>query len=48
MADPGLRQQLAVQGLEVRSLPPEALRDFMASEVENWGRIIRLLDLQPT
>ncbi len=47
MAEPGLRQQLAVQGLDVRSLPPDALKTFMASEVENWGRIIRLLDLQP-
>lgn len=48
MAEPGLRQQLTVQGLDIRSLPPETLRGFMASEVENWGRIIRLLDLQPT
>ncbi len=48
MAEPGLRQQLAVQGLDVRSLPPEALKGFMESEVENWGRIIRLLDLQPS
>jgi tripartite-type tricarboxylate transporter receptor subunit TctC len=47
MAEPGLRQQLAVQGLDIRSLPPETLREFMTSEVENWGRIIRLLDLQP-
>jgi tripartite-type tricarboxylate transporter receptor subunit TctC len=47
MAEPGLRQQLAVQGLEVRTLPPAALRDFMAAEVANWGRIIRLLDMQP-
>ena len=48
MAEPGLRRQLAVQGLDVRSLAPEALRGFMAAEVENWGSIIRLLELQPT
>ncbi len=48
MAEPGLRRQLAVQGLDVRSVAPDALRGFMASEVENWGRIIRLLDMHPT
>ncbi|MBV1796644.1 tripartite tricarboxylate transporter substrate binding protein [Siccirubricoccus sp. G192] len=48
MAEPGLRQQLAQQGLDIRSLPPEALKGFMATEVENWGRIIRLLNLQPS
>lgn len=48
MAQPELRQQLAVQGLEVRTMAPEALKDFMAAEVENWGRIIRTLNVQPT
>ena len=47
MAEPGLRKLLAVQGLDIRSLPPEALAGFMAGEVENWGRIIRMLDLRP-
>ncbi len=48
MAAPSMRDQLAPQGLEIRSLPPEALRSFMAAEVENWGRIIRMLEIQPT
>lgn len=47
MAEPALRAQLAVQGLDIRAMPPAALKDFMASEVENWGRIIRALNIQP-
>ena len=48
LAEPGLGQQLAVQGLEIRTLAPDALKTFMASEVENWGNIIRRLNLQPS
>ena len=48
LAEPGLAQQLAVQGLEIRQLAPDALRAFMAAEVENWGSIIRRLKLQPS
>ncbi len=48
LAEPGLAQQLAVQGLEIRQLAPDALRAFMAAEAENWGNIIRRLNLQPS
>ena len=48
LAEPGLAQQLAVQGLEIRKIAPEALKSFMAAEVENWGNIIRRLNLQPS
>jgi tripartite-type tricarboxylate transporter receptor subunit TctC len=48
LAEPSLGQQLAVQGLEIRTLAPDALKTFMAAEVENWGSIIRRLNLQPT
>jgi tripartite-type tricarboxylate transporter receptor subunit TctC len=48
LAEPGLAQQLAVQGLEIRQLAPYALRAFMAAEAENWGNIIRRLNLQPS
>jgi hypothetical protein len=37
-----------VQGLEIRKIAPEALKSFMAAEVENWGNIIRRLNLQPS
>ena len=48
LAEPGLAQQLAVQGLEIRRIAPDALKSFMAAEVENWGNIIRRLNLQPS
>jgi tripartite-type tricarboxylate transporter receptor subunit TctC len=48
LAEPALAQQLAVQGLEIRQLAPDALRAFMAAEAENWGNIIRRLNLQPS
>ena len=48
LGEPGLAQQLAVQGLEIRQLAPDALRAFMAAEAENWGNIIRRLNLQPS
>ena len=48
LAEPGLAQQLAIQGLEIRRIAPEALKNFMAAEVENWGNIIRRLNLQPS
>jgi tripartite-type tricarboxylate transporter receptor subunit TctC len=48
LAEPSLAQQLAVQGLEIRRIAPDALKSFMAAEVENWGNIIRRLNLQPS
>jgi tripartite-type tricarboxylate transporter receptor subunit TctC len=48
LGEPGLAQQLAVQGLEIRQLAPDALRAFIAAEAENWGNIIRRLNLQPS
>ena len=42
-----LRARLAAQGMEVRGLPPERLREFLAEEIENWGRVVRLLGITP-
>ncbi len=47
MAEPELRARLAAQGMEVRGLPPERLREFLAEEIENWGRVVRLLGITP-
>jgi tripartite-type tricarboxylate transporter receptor subunit TctC len=47
LADPELRARLAPQGLEVRSLEPAKLAEFLADEIENWGRVVRTLGITP-
>lgn len=47
MAEPELRGKLAPQGLEVRSLPPERLRQFLSDEIDGWGRVVQALGIQP-
>jgi tripartite-type tricarboxylate transporter receptor subunit TctC len=47
MAEPEMTAKLAPQGLEVRSLPPERLTEFLSGEIDNWGRVVRTLGITP-
>ncbi len=47
MADPEMTAKLAPQGLEVRGLPPDRLKRFLSEEIDNWGRVVQALGLQP-
>jgi tripartite-type tricarboxylate transporter receptor subunit TctC len=41
MQEPDLRDRLLGQGAEPLSGPPDALRKYLAGEVEKWGKVIR-------
>jgi tripartite-type tricarboxylate transporter receptor subunit TctC len=42
IADPEVRREFVKLGLvPVQSPPPEALPDFMRSEIERWGEIVK-------
>ena len=43
---PDLRERLARQGIGTRVMAAPELRDFWAAEIENWGRVVRLLGLE--
>jgi tripartite-type tricarboxylate transporter receptor subunit TctC len=47
LAEPSLRAKLAVQGLDIRQEDPARLRAFLAAEIENWGRVVKTLGIQP-
>jgi tripartite-type tricarboxylate transporter receptor subunit TctC len=47
MAEPALRAKLATQGLDVRSEDPARLREFLGTEIETWGRVVKTLGLTP-
>lgn len=47
LAAPDLRAKLATQGLDVRQEDPARLRAFLAAEVENWGRVVKTLGIEP-
>jgi len=41
MADPGVKQKLAEQGLTVAGDTPEHFRGFIESEAKKWGKVIK-------
>jgi tripartite-type tricarboxylate transporter receptor subunit TctC len=41
MADPGVKEKLADQGLTVAGDTPEHFREFIGSETAKWGKVIR-------
>jgi tripartite-type tricarboxylate transporter receptor subunit TctC len=41
MADPGVKQKLADQGLTVAGGTPEHFRGFIESETKKWGKVIK-------
>lgn len=41
MKEPDMRERLLKQGAEPLSGPPEDLRNYLAGEIEKWGRVIR-------
>jgi tripartite-type tricarboxylate transporter receptor subunit TctC len=41
LADPGVKEKLADQGLTTAGDSPEQFRSFIASETEKWARVIR-------
>jgi tripartite-type tricarboxylate transporter receptor subunit TctC len=41
MADPGVKEKLADQGLTVAGDTPEHFRDFIGSETAKWAKVIR-------
>jgi tripartite-type tricarboxylate transporter receptor subunit TctC len=47
MAEAEMTAKLAPQGLEVRSLPPARLAEFLAGEIDNWGSVVRTLGITP-
>jgi tripartite-type tricarboxylate transporter receptor subunit TctC len=47
MALEDVRQMLARQGVEPRSMTPEALRKYVADQHANYGRLIREIGIKP-
>src|SRR5882757_2562675 len=41
MADPGVKQRLADQGLTVAGDTPEHFREFIDAEIEKWAKVIK-------
>ena len=41
MKEPEMRDRLVTNGAEPLSGPPDALRQYLAAEVEKWGKVIR-------
>lgn len=41
LATPELRRQLAEQGTEVRADSPDALREFMQTEIARWAKVVK-------
>jgi tripartite-type tricarboxylate transporter receptor subunit TctC len=41
LADPEVRSRIEEQGADVRATGPEECRQFLATEIERWGRVIR-------
>ncbi|MGA7807701.1 tripartite tricarboxylate transporter substrate binding protein [Bradyrhizobium sp.] len=48
MADPAVKQKLAEQGLTLAPDSPEQFRNFIASETEKWGKVIKNAGLETT
>jgi len=46
MKEPDMRERLLKQGAEPLSGPPDDLRDYLASEIEKWGRVIRVAGIK--
>ena len=41
MADPAVKEKLAVQGAELVGDSPEHFHDFLATEIEKWAKVIK-------
>jgi len=41
MADPGVKEKLADQGLTVAGDTPEQFREFIGSETAKWAKVIK-------
>jgi len=41
LADPAVRGKIEEQGADVRATEPEECRQFLAREIDRWGRVIR-------
>ena len=41
LADPEVRARIEEQGADVRATGPAECRDFLAAEIDRWGRVIR-------
>jgi tripartite-type tricarboxylate transporter receptor subunit TctC len=41
MADPGVKQRLADQGLTVAGDMPEHFRGFIDAEIEKWAKVMK-------
>ncbi len=46
MSEPGLRDRLVAQGAEPLAGPPDAMRKYLANEVQKWGKLIREVGLK--
>jgi tripartite-type tricarboxylate transporter receptor subunit TctC len=46
IADPELAQRLSAQGVAFVGGPVKASEDFLAAEVERWGRIIKAANIK--
>jgi tripartite-type tricarboxylate transporter receptor subunit TctC len=47
LRQPGLREQLLKQGMEVEGSAPQALRSQLESEIAKWARVIREAGIKP-
>jgi tripartite-type tricarboxylate transporter receptor subunit TctC len=48
MADPGVKQKLADQGLTVAGDTPEHFRGFIDAEIEKWAKVIKDAGVETT
>ncbi len=48
LADPGVKERLAEQGLTTAGNSPEQFRAFIASETVKWARVIKDAGIQTT
>lgn len=48
MQDPGVQQNMLVQGMVAEPSTPEGLQRIIVSEMEKWGKVVRERRIAPT
>ncbi len=44
---PEVRQRIAQHGMQVGGSSPQSLREFLAIEIEKWGKLVREAGIRP-
>ncbi len=47
LKDPGLKEKMLQQGIEIEPSTPEALREMIDQEIAKWARVIKEANIQP-